>query len=349
MLKKILFTILWLLLTTGSTFAYQELILRNIDGKPVRIIKVVLDGDDYLVTSLAETGGNTLENLTKQVWWITSLNWTFFCPDDYNYCNGKTHSNFERIFLWDGKSYSRYRPDTGIRWIFGLQKDGTPLFVQNNFWYMTGLNFPINRDKINDIFFWLWNFPILLAYGQDVVWASETEIDNKMKSSANKHFICSTKDQSTIYMWAIWWLTIYQLPAYLKKNFDCYFALNLDAWYSSAMVYKWDVIERSPRRRIMDAFVVLNRDQYEQLTNYSPPTKTPFDPGVQYKLTAKDRLYIQRISTICHTFIDKYGENLKRKVISLFRKMLDAPKYQTDKDQAIFHEILVNLYTVDKL
>ncbi len=352
MFKK-LFNICWYILlfssSIGISFAYKELILRNIDGKPVRIIKVILDGQDYIVTSLANTWGNTLENLTKQVGWTTSINGTFFCPDDYSYCNETTHSNFERIFLWDGKSYSRYRPDTGIRWIFGFTKSGTPLFVQNNFGYMTGLDFPINRDKINEIFFGLWNFPILLAYGQDVVWASESEIDHKMKSTANKHFICSTKDEKTIYMGVIWGIDIYHLPTYLQKNFNCYFALNLDAGYSSAMVYNWKVLERSRRRRIMDAFVVINRTQYQQLTKYTPPIQTPFKPGIQYQITAKDQKYINRISAICHTFINKYGETLKRKVISLFRKMLDAPNYQTPKDQAIIHQILINLYTVDKL
>jgi hypothetical protein len=56
-----------LLSLISPVFSYQELIIRNIDGHPVRLIKVILDGEDFVVTSLAETGGDTLENLTKKV------------------------------------------------------------------------------------------------------------------------------------------------------------------------------------------------------------------------------------------------------------------------------------------
>jgi len=342
-------SLITLLILFPKASAYQELILRNIDGKPVRLIKVILDGEHFIVTSLASTWGDTLENLTKKVWWKTSLNGTFFCPDDYSYCNGTTHSNFERIYQGEAEKYSKYRPDTGIRWIFWFQRDGTPLLVNNNFGYMEGLDLSINKDKIYQFYFWLGNFPIILAYGEDILRWSEQEIDDKMKSKWNKHFICSTKDNTTIYMWAIWWINIYELPAYLKKNFDCYFALNLDAWYSSAMVYNGDVIERSNRRRIMDAFVVLTKDEYQKLNWYTPPAKTTYIQPIQYSLTTDDKIYIKNISKICHTFIERYGSDIKRKTISLFRKMLDAPKYQTAKDQKVIHEILINLYKIDDL
>ena len=144
-------------------------------------------------------------------------------------------------------------------------------------------------------------------------------------------------------------MNIYELPNYLKKNFDCYFALNLDAGYSSAMVYDGEVLERSNRRRIMDAFVVLTKEEYQKLNGYVPPAQTKYIAPTQYQLTAADQEYINNISKICHTFIDKYGSDIKRKAISLFRKMLDAPKYQTTKDQRVIHEILVELYKVENL
>ena len=115
------------------------------------------------------------------------------------------------------------------------------------------------------------------------------------------------------------------------------------------MVYEGDVLQRSGRRRIMDAFVVLTREEYENLTNYSPPEKISYKPGPQYTLTAEDNQRIYFVSSTCKKFIEKYGEEFKRKVIALFRKMLDAPKYQSAQDQKRIHEILVELYTVDKL
>ncbi|NOZ43655.1 MAG: phosphodiester glycosidase family protein [bacterium] len=190
---------------------------------------------------------------------------------------------------------------------------------------------------------------MLLAYGQDVVRASSTEIDDKMEAKANKHFICSTKDQKTIYMGVVGGIDIYELPDYLQKNFKCYFALNLDAGYSSAMVYEDKVLERSDRRNIMDAFVVVDREQYKKLTQYEAPYHQPYHPSTNYQLTEQDQAYIDRVSAICHQFITQYGDNLKWKIISLFRKMLDAPQYDNPQNQAIFHQILIKLYTIDQL
>ncbi|HCY20848.1 TPA: hypothetical protein DIC40_03185 [Patescibacteria group bacterium] len=80
-------------------FAYKELIIQNIDKKPVRVIKVILDGQHYVVSSVAEDGGATLQELTKKVGGDTAVNGTFFCPDDYSSCGGTTHTNSERIYL----------------------------------------------------------------------------------------------------------------------------------------------------------------------------------------------------------------------------------------------------------
>lgn len=52
MLKKFI-VISLLFLSIGSTFAYKELIIENRDGKPIRVIKVVLDGEHYVVSSVA--------------------------------------------------------------------------------------------------------------------------------------------------------------------------------------------------------------------------------------------------------------------------------------------------------
>jgi hypothetical protein len=83
-------------------------------------------------------------------------------------------------------------------------------------------------------------------------------------------------------------INIPQLANYLKDNFECYNALALDAGASEAMVYDSNVLARSSRRRIMDAFVVVNRDQYINLTKHTPPQKEKYIPQTDYEMTSKD-------------------------------------------------------------
>ena len=64
-----------------------------------------------------------------------------------------------------------------------------------------------------------------------------TYLDAKMKAKANKTFICSTQDKKTVYMGVVGTINLVQMPAYLKKNFGCYNAINLDAGSSIGMVY----------------------------------------------------------------------------------------------------------------
>lgn len=94
-----------------------------------------------------------------------------------------------------------FRPDTSIRGIFGFEQNGTPLFVQNKIsTHDLGLEKNLNSDKIDDLYFGISNFPILLMEGEDVTWGATNYIDNKMTGKANRNFICSTKDGKTVYL-----------------------------------------------------------------------------------------------------------------------------------------------------
>ena len=84
----------------------------------------------FVVSSVAGEWWETIQSLTKKVGGTSSINWAFFCPKDYSNCSD-TVSYYERIFKWDWASYSQFRPDTSIRWIFWFTQDGNPLFVQN--------------------------------------------------------------------------------------------------------------------------------------------------------------------------------------------------------------------------
>ena len=348
--------ILWLLMIMffsffWNVFAYKELMIENVDGKPIRVIKVILDWQDFVVTSVAKKWWETLENLVKKVWWDSGINGTFFCPADYSYCGGVTHSTFERVYLWDGASYSESWPDTSVRVIFGFDIEWNPLMVQHNFTdHDVGLKMNINVDRLDELEFGMSNYTVLLIEWKSMIDVNYLNFTSNMYSSANRNFICSTKDGSTIYMWVVWWISIPKLAEYVQKNFGCYNALALDAWASEAMVYDWNVLARSSRRRIMDAFVVVDRDTYIKLTGYTPKEKEPYVPDHQYYLTENDYFMVWWLDSLLKQLVEQEGTsfiNTEKKVI---REAISVDEFKDNyQRRAILHELLVRLFTIDKL
>lgn len=347
-MKKFIF-ILSLFVFVWNVFAYKELLLENRWWKAVRVVKVVLDWQHYVVTSLANDWWDTLENLVKKVGWDIWINWTFFCPEDYTSCGWITHSNFERVYLWNWEYFSRTWPNTDVRMIFGFDKEWDPLMVQNNMTEMLGLWTDMNKEKINDLFFWLSNFTVLLVDWKNIVHANQNYFDEKMYSSINRNFICYTEDKKTIYMWIVWGINLFNLADYIAQNFWCYDALALDAWYSEAMVYDWNVLARSPRRKIMDAFVVLDREQYIKLTNYTPLEKEKYDIE-KYQLSKKDLEIVDIFEKVIKDLIKKEWHDFKWTVIKFLRNAKGMEKfYNNEQKKAIFHELLIRFYTIEKL
>ena len=85
--------------------------------------------------------------------------------------------------------------------IFGFDKSGVPMIVQNNLGSLQDAGLWTNTtDKIGDVYFGLGNFPVFLLDGEDVMYGYTTYLDAKMKASGNKTFICSTQDKKTVYM-----------------------------------------------------------------------------------------------------------------------------------------------------
>lgn len=352
-IKKILYIfilIFTLSVWVGNVFAYKELLLENRGNKPIRVIKVVLDGQDYVVASVAWEGWETLENLVKKVWWDTGINGTFFCPEDYSSCGGVTHSNFERVYLWNGKDYSQTWPNTDVRMIFGFDIDGEPLMAQNNMTEMPGLWSDMNKDRQDVLYFGMSNFTVLLIEWENIVHANQNYFDGKMYSRINRNFICYTQDKSTVYMWVVWWVNLFELADYISQNFKCYDALALDAWYSEAMVYEWNVLERSARREVMDAFVVLDREQYIEFTKHIPPVKQKYVPKDKYELTKKDWDTVWIFKSIIDKLIKQEWASFKWTAIKVIRNARGMEKFIYDVERrAIFHELLVKLYTIDAL
>jgi len=346
-----LIVIIVFLLFFGSTFAYKELIIENRDNKPVRVIKVVLDGEHYIVSSVAWVGGATLKELTQKVGGDTAVNGTFFCPEDYSQCP-ITHTISERVYLGNGQDRSMYRPDTSIRMIFGFDQTGKPLLVQNNLGNMIDPWLRVKRDPeaFNSLYFGLGNFPVFLYKGKNVIEWYANYIDSKMKTAGTKSFICSTEDKFTVYMGVVGNITIPALPDYLKKNFDCRDAMNLDAGFSIGMMYSGFVLDQGKRTKIMDAYVVLTKEQYIQLTNITPTFKTSFIPETTYVLTEEDSITIKKIYTTFQALIKKNGEQEKWKLINILRNAVTNPKFMANPQQhAFIKNILRRLYVVDRL
>lgn len=327
--------------------AYQEILIENRGWHPIRVIKVVLDWEHFVVSSVAKEWWETIQSLTKKVWWISSINWAFFCPKDYSNCD-TTFSYYERIFKWDGASYSKFWPDTSIRWIFGFTIDGNPLFVQNKIsdgdvWLVSN----INSDRIRDLYFWISNFPVLLIEWDDVTaWAS-AYIDSKLTWKGNRNFICSTKDGKTIYMWYIWTIGVWDMAKYLKGQFWCYNALFLDAGASSAMVYSGKVLSQWSRKLITDAFVVVDRDAYLALEWTPSERYAPYEPD--YEMSDSDRKQVEKTNKVIDAIYAKYGKSkYQTKLISIFRNFV-SKNTTSAKKKAIYNKVLIHLFTIGDL
>ena len=73
-----LFLLIFSFLTLPSyVSAYQEILIENRGWHAIRVIKVILDGEHFVVASVADEWGETIQSLTKKVWWTSSINWAF--------------------------------------------------------------------------------------------------------------------------------------------------------------------------------------------------------------------------------------------------------------------------------
>jgi hypothetical protein len=104
----------------------------------------------------------------------------------------------------------------------------------------------------------------LLLNGENQVAKYEPLLTAKMKVKSPKTFICFTKDRKTVYFGYVGKISIYDMPDFIKANFSCYNAINLDAGGSLGLIYNGQII-RKESRPIMDAFVVIDRQTKEKM------------------------------------------------------------------------------------
>lgn len=216
----------------------------KVDWKSMKVIEYDIKSEIYDIQVLKTSTGEELSLMeildrNNAISWV---NWVFFCPSDYSYCKWKEGTtNNERYVKWEKFSFW---PTTDKRAVFAWDQNKSPFIYQD---------FLINPEKEKDIYYWLSNRPLLLLN-----WEQQTEfyweyglIDNKMKASWTRNFICSNQEWTKITFWMVFWVNIDQL-AIILKNYWCYNAINLDAWLSTAMVYNWRYL-MWPQRDIIDA------------------------------------------------------------------------------------------------
>lgn len=111
------------------------------------------------------------------------------------------------------------------------------------------------------------------------------------------------------------------------------------------MVYEGKTLDRSPRTRVMDAFVVLDREQYIKLTGITPDPKTI--PKVEaYQASAEDQAQFQKVAGIIDMIFQQYGKKKYQSTfIKLLRDMIN-PDLSPDK-KWLYNQLLIHLFTID--
>ncbi len=111
------------------------------------------------------------------------------------------------------------------------------------------------------------------------------------------------------------------------------------------MVYEGKTLDRSPRTRVMDAFVVLDREQYIKLTGITPDPKSI--PKVEaYQPTAEDQAQFTKVAGVIDMIFKQYGKKkYQTSFIKLLRDMV-KPELAPSK-KWLYNQLLIHLFTID--
>ncbi len=247
MFKKLLIFTLFFFLFEQNTFA-NNFIEKTIDWYKFRVIKYDTQSLDYIfkIWINQDYAATDLRELMEANNWVSAVNWVFFCPDSYAECGWKNFTKNERYVEW-----TKIWPEasTWNRVVFAVDKEDKAFLFQTD---------KINRLDEDKIHYGFANFPLLL---QD--WVSKFQeyvdlwlVDNKMKAKIQRNFICSDRYSRNIFTWYVSAIELEKLPDLLLK-FWCVNALNLDAGWSSALIYNARYLIW-PARDIMD-WVIIER------------------------------------------------------------------------------------------
>lgn len=225
----------------ANTFIDREILWNK-----AHIIEFNTASEDFdLKIWIDSKGGSSLRELMQWVWGITGITWVFQCPKDYTACGWRNHTINERYVDWEKISTFK---STGDRVVFWWTESYEALLFQTD---------QINADREWEIYEWLANHPPLLINGEEAVDAYWWKwlIDEKMRQKGTRNFICSNEDSSRIYFWLIYEVNIDQM-VHITRELGCYNAINLDAWFSTALIHNWDYIA-GPGREILDWIFII--------------------------------------------------------------------------------------------
>ena len=256
-MKKIMFIVTFVLFMFWFSFATTTLINETIDWKKVQVMKVVLDWKSKIVVPVVDNGSSakSLKSLMESVWWSHAINGWYFCPDEsaYSWC-GRWTTDWLRVS--NGLLYSKHWMDIAPwRSVFGFDQNSNPLKMaerDERVWIEGGRK----NDSILAMYNWMMMPTLVKNWKNLAVFNDEMNNDSKQWKAWNKTFICSTEDNLTIYMWYVNNVTFSSLADYLIKTFKCYNAIQLDNWWTKAMIYDEKYVA-GPWRNMMDAFVII--------------------------------------------------------------------------------------------
>lgn len=321
-IKKFLFFILFIF-TLKSIFINFYIthaniyIEQHIFNHKIKAIWYDTSSKIYDLKVVATDTQTQLKKLLEQNNSITWLNWVFFCPSDYSWCETKTwYTRNERYIKWKKVEETYHTED---RTVFAWDRNYNP-FLFNNV--------DINTDKENDIYYWLWNFPLLLKNWENSLeyYEKNNLIFDKLKKSSTKTFICSNEEKTHIYFWIVSNATIYELPEILSF-FWCYDALNLDAGLSTAFVYNNENLIK-PWRPILDwvRIEIKNTNLKEIKKNALQATLKLLEKEIstnnKYKLKKKIKKLKKILDSKKNNIQDKYKKDITRKNIVWFEDVV---------------------------
>ena len=243
-MKKIFLSFIWIIFLWYGYVEANIFTEKKIWNITLQYVVYPVWSDIYDLHVVKSDSVVSINNLALSQNALTWINGIFFCPSDYTECGGRNFTINERII--DGIDYSFY-DDTWDRWIFWWTELWEPLIHQTN---------TLNTLRRWEIFQWMWNFPIILFEWRNMlehyhdVWL----IDNRMRQSMNRHFICSNASWSEIFFGRSSATSLDSLAPALHATW-CYNALNLDAWASSQFLYNGRRLV-SWSRNVLDGFVI---------------------------------------------------------------------------------------------
>ena len=226
MKKLFLFLILFSIIPQVQAYTYIQ---SKVNGYSVRLMKYDIDNKHYKlkVATTPVWVEKPVHEILRENNMISGVNGVFFCPSDYSFCADRPGTtNNERYVQWEKFAVQEHTWD---RVVFGWDQEKNPFLFQS---------FLINHEKETQIQYWVANWPALLHDGKNMLerYYDIGLIDDKMRTSWTRNFICSTEDKKSIYYWLVYWVNIDQL-VWVLAELGCYDAINLDAGMSTTFVY----------------------------------------------------------------------------------------------------------------